>query len=253
LGWEDYFENINQTRKNKNNYAFKHYQVIEHFPLIEYKNHIREIYNYNSENVEKIKNTMELFGLIPGKYDAIFIRRGDKLTSESKYIPAEEYMKCLLSKNPDSNVIFLQTDDYNSYLELEDYINTYKLNIRIITLCKKEYKGGMIIFDFNLNNGLEKAVFENVENRDYLKDVIGSLRINKPINKMSPDEMFEHTMDMIIGIDIVINSNICICDYSSNVSRFIKLAHKSVDNVIDVLNPDLDIDMNKVQCPAFGF
>ena len=56
---------------------------------------------------------------------------------------------------------------------------------------------------------------------------------------------------MIIGIDIVLNSNISICEYSSNVSRFIKLSHKNSNNVYDVLNQDKDIDWNKTKCPSF--
>ena len=38
-------------------------------------------------------------------------------------------------------------------------------------------------------------------------------------------EIYEDTMD-IIGIDILIHSNICITDCSSNVESFIKLAYK---------------------------
>jgi hypothetical protein len=56
---------------------------------------------------------------------------------------------------------------------------------------------------------------------------------------------------MIIGIDICSKSNICICDYQSNVSRFIKLFHNNPNNVYDIINED--IDYNKIQNPAYGF
>jgi len=56
---------------------------------------------------------------------------------------------------------------------------------------------------------------------------------------------------MIIGIDFCLKSNICVCDYQSNVSRFIKLAHSNPVHVYDVLNQE--IDYNKLICPAFGF
>jgi hypothetical protein len=56
---------------------------------------------------------------------------------------------------------------------------------------------------------------------------------------------------MLVGIEIVLKSDIVICEYSSNVSRFIKLANKNSDRVFDVNNPTKDIDWNKTRCPAF--
>jgi len=55
---------------------------------------------------------------------------------------------------------------------------------------------------------------------------------------------------MIIGLDIVFNSNICVTEYQSNVSRFIKLAHKNFDNVYNIMDPNNDIDINKKICLA---
>jgi hypothetical protein len=66
-------------------------------------------------------------------------------------------------------------------------------------------------------------------------------------------EIRSHTIELLSGVDIVCKSNICITDYQSNVSRFIKLYHTNSSNVYDVSNPDLDIDYNKIICPTFGF
>lgn len=70
---------------------------------------------------------------------------------------------------------------------------------------------------------------------------------------MTPTEIYNHTINIIIGIDIVLHSNICITDFQSNVSRFIKLAHLNDSNVFDVLNPKCEIDYNHCLCPAFDF
>ena len=253
-GWEDYFYNIDISIDNDNTeiQCFKHCNTLDDFTLYDYKNAINEIYKFNDTIIKKIDETVVKLQLEYKKYDAIFIRRGDKLTWESKYIPVEKYMDTLLKKNPDCKTIFLQTDDYNCYLELINYINNKKLKINIITLCKEHLIGGMIIFDQN-KNFVENAINSNSDNKDYIIQVIDNIKQSKSINTMNNDEIYEHTIEMLIGIHIVLQSNICICEYSSNVSKFIKLAHKNCQNVLDVLSPDLDIDMNRTEIPAGGF
>ena len=70
---------------------------------------------------------------------------------ESDYIHSKEYLKYLLEINPNCNLIFLQTDDYNCYLELDNYIKSNNLNIKVLTMCNQDCKG-MIIFSFHKNN-----------------------------------------------------------------------------------------------------
>ena len=250
-GWEDYFQNvdiINNNSNQRNCICIGHHQQIGNFTITEYKNIIKEIYVYNDTIAEKIATKKQELNLTD--YDSIFIRRGDKLSGESNYIETQKYLTVLLDKNPNCSTIFLQTDDYNCYLELQQHIVELQLNIKVVTLCKEHTKGGMIIFSCN-KIGIEQAINEHVINKDYISSVIDHLRDAVPIDKLNPEQMYEHTLEMLIGIDIVLNSNIAICEYSSNVSRFIKLAHINCDNVFDVLNPNRDIDWNKTRCPAF--
>ena len=170
--------------------------------------------------------------LLTGEYDSIYIRRGDKLLSESVYIHASKYIDLLLKLNPECKTVFLQTDDYQSFSELEKYIETIGLQIHFITLCDPKMNG-VFVFD------TPKTGENNVETI-------------KPFEYFSSDEIHNQCMEIITGIDIVRNSNICVCDYQSNVSRFIKLSHNNSNNVYDVMNPDNDIDMNRLECPAFG-
>jgi hypothetical protein len=236
-GWTDYFQPFEikngeeGQRPNKSVKYIKHYQTAGNFPLYEYTNVIKEIYVYNDAVVSEIEKTKLKLNLQQGTYDAIFIRRGDKLISESIYIPTDKYADLLLEKNPDCQTIFLQTDDYRAFIELEDYIKTRGLNIKAITLCDPSING-MVIFEHAHRKKLQTTT--------------------KMVTELNPEEMYKHTLDMLIGVDILLNSNICVCDYQSNVSRFVKLAHNHPNNVYDVMNPTEDIDMNRVECPSFG-
>lgn len=153
-------------------------------------------------------------------------------------------------KKPDCHTIFIQTDDYNCYLDIKNYIEIKNLSINVVTLCEEKNKGGMIIFSCN-KSGIEWALNNHNINKNYISNVINNLRVTTPIDKLSNNDIYKHTIDMIIGIDITLNADIVVCDYSSNVSRFIKLANKNSKNVFDVNNPDKDIDWNKTRCPAF--
>ena len=252
-GWTDYFEDNSLIFKNADNEIVykKHSDTTGDFSLIEYRNIISEFYRYNKTTKQAIIDTKIKYN-IPETYDCIFIRRGDKLYWESIYIHSSKFLDLLIEKNPDCKNVFLQTDDYNCYLELQEYIKEKNYDIQVITLCDEKNKGGVVVYEENIDNGLAITQQQNNETGSYISTVINNLKETKSVNRMTLDEKYEHTLTMIIGVDIAIHSNICVCDYSSNVARFIKLAHNNNEKVYDILNPDLDIDMNRTECPAFG-
>jgi len=253
LGWEDYFENIN-ININKENKQIRNCQFNETLfscSIQEYKNVLEHIYRYNKNTIQLINQKKIEFNLFDKEYASIFIRRGDKLLKETDYIHSSVYLKYLLELNPTFNIIYLQTDDYNCYLELEEYIKNNNLNITLITLCKINCKG-MIIFDYH-KNSIIGGNFEKGNNIDYLKNNMSNYSIFKPINQMNNEEIYNHTLDMIVGIDMVLNSSLVITDYSSNVARFIKLKHENSDCVYDVISQTNYIDYNKIICPSYCF
>jgi hypothetical protein len=251
-GWNDYFISIpNYINSFENNKIYQHGNILENFTILDYKNSIKDIYIYNKQTDDEINKIKTKFNLINNNYDSIFIRRGDKLTVESKYYKSEDYIELLLKINPESKIIFLQTDDYNSYLELKQYINSKNLNINLITLCP-ENSYGVIINDNEKNKLINnKSKFSN--NESYIKDNIDKFKDTKPVSQMNSEEKYKHTIDLIVGVDILINSNICICDFQSNVSRFVKLAHNNSDNVYDIIDPYTKIDYSKKICPSYSF
>lgn len=261
-GWTDYFEDNKMIFSGiTNNDHPQHFlpglRMLGEFPIFEYKAIIGDFYIYNQKTKEAILDAKIKYNIPekPDTYDCLFIRRGDKLIREATYIHSSKYLDLLLQKNPVCKTVFLQTDDYNCYLELLEYINEKKYDIQVITMCDEKTKGGMVIFDMFIKNDLTNAntKYENKETEQYISTVIDNLIKNKPVDKMTPDEIYEHTLTMIIGIDIAIHSNICVTDYTSNIARFIKLSHDNIENVYDVLNPDVEIDLNKIQCPCGGF
>jgi len=251
-GWTDYFKNIElKYNDDVDTQQVVYITVLEEFPIKDYKHNIPELYIYNENTIHEIQKTKERLNLLNKKYDSIFIRRGDKLIAESVILQTDDYLKLLLKKNPNCKTIFLQTDDYNTYIDLQKYNEERQLQLEIITLCDKNMTG-VIVYNNLKPSILNSNISKPKNNQDYLNTIKNNLENTKAVNEMNPDEIYNHTMTMIIGIDIVANSNICICDYQSNVSRFIKLFHKNSDNVFDVMNENTNIDYNKIISPIWG-
>uniref|UniRef100_A0A6C0HJJ6 Uncharacterized protein n=1 Tax=viral metagenome TaxID=1070528 RepID=A0A6C0HJJ6_9ZZZZ len=251
-GWTDYFETFELKNINNDSRVFEAGHSIEFikFPLEAYRNAVKEVYRYNERTIALILRKKKELKLTEKEYDSIFIRRGDKLSWESKYIPTEYYLKLLLERNPNCRSIFIQTDDYNCVLDLKKLIYERGLDIEVLTFCT-EGQRGVVVFQ---HNGLENAASDKTNmNNEYISRIIETLRATKPVNQMNPEEIFEHTLTMIVGIEFVLQSNVCICDFQSNVSRFIKLAHPYPDNVIDVMDPTRKLDMTVEICPSYGF
>jgi hypothetical protein len=218
-GWEDYFEPIIlsfSTVIDEKDYSWPN--TAFDYSIKEYEENIPELYKYNEKTkieIEKIKNK---FNLTNNNYDFIYIRRGDKIsTGEAQYVNEEKYVDLLLNKNPNCKVIFLQTDDYSCYKKITDYINEKKLNITVYTNSDEN------------NNGANQS----------------------NIQSLNSTEIYNHTIEMLSAIDISRYSNICIVDYDSNVSRFIKLYHEHPENVYDINNKEVDYE--KKICPSYSF
>jgi len=201
-GWTDYFLpfDIHFEENSHIHNSYGHGNVIEDVSFLEYKNALPMVYKYNDFIQSKINEKMVELGLSKGQYSSIFIRRGDKLLCESKFIETEKYIEALLLVQPDCKVIFLQTENSN---------------------------------------------FE--ENNPYIHKIRSMNVKNKIIFDMNKEEIREHMIAFLVGVDIVLHSKLCVTDYSSNVGKFIKLWNG--DSVIHVFGEDMDL--NKIGCPAY--
>ena len=255
-GWTDYFKNIDFKGTNEENETkiVRHSDLLGDFPIHEYKEILlNEFYLYNDLTKEKINEAKIKYGLTEkGSYDSIFIRRGDKLCYESDFFPTEKYVDLLLEKNPDCRIIFLQTDDYNCFLDIQKYILDKNLDIKVITLCNPETTGMVIKKDVFQRYTDKHHRQDNDVHNNYYSKVLKNLSQIKPVEEMNSEEIYQHTMDMIIGVDIVLHSNYCILDNQSNVSRFICITHDSNEKVFDIRFPNENYDMNRTNCPAYN-
>jgi hypothetical protein len=244
FGWTDYFIPVQLDFQDTNhiNREYGHGNIIEDVSFSEYKDALPLVYQYNYFIQSKINEKMCELQLVKGEYSSIFIRRGDKLLCESKFIETENYMEALLKVEPDCKTIFLQTDDYNCYNDIMKYITANGLDIQVITLCDKNLFGFTMsgVEFYNTNSNFE-------ENNEYIHQIRSMNVKNKIIFDMNKEEIREHMITFLVGLDIVLQSKLCITDYSSNVGKFIKLWNG--DSVVHVFGEEMDL--NKIGCPAY--
>ena len=270
-GWEDYFLPIDIKTND-----FKQMIIEKEQQDIIIKNHavclcdypwkiyrqiiIQDIYKYNSETQNRINISKNILSWNPKEYATIFIRRGDKLIAEAQFIPAEQYLIYLLELYPECNKVYLQTDDYNVFLELIDFKNKNSrfTHIDIQTFCKEEYRGGMIItkekYDYCRNENVQENIniIPIIQNQEYIRENLESLQKCKPLEMQTPEDIYEHTLDMLIGIDMIFQGRICITDYQSNITRFIKLGHPDIDSVYDIIRRSNVINLYNNICPGWN-
>lgn len=253
-GWTDYFQNIELNLNsdfNNNDTNLIHTESgccinLEQFKLKDYVNIIPEYYKYTPEVEKIINNKKQELGLNNGEYGCIYIRRGDKLVNEIEFTHSDKFIDKLLNVYPDCKTIFLQTDDYNCFIDLLNYIKEKNLNIKPITLCPDTNFGAIA------HSGWANQMKENTNaNKEYLDKI--NKNLSKPISEMTLDEKYAHTIELITSVDICINSKFCICDYKSNISRFIKVAHKNVMNVFDIGEGDKFFNLESYKSIGFDF
>jgi len=251
-GWEDYFlpYEIN-TNAQLFHIVKSHPNVLADCPISDYKHIIPHIYRYNDSTINFISAKKAEFGLVDGAYDSIFIRRGDKITTgESHYLNAANYVDLLVLKSPAAKTVYVQTDDFAAIEEMREHISKKRLNLELKTLCKESQRGTIV---FSAYRQIDAKSAKGGSEVDYINSVKKEMLKSKTVEQMDSEEVYEHALTMIAGIDLVCKSRVCICDYESNVGRFIKLYHRESNNVYNVLSPDKDIDYNKLICPAHNF
>jgi hypothetical protein len=164
-GWRDYFTTLNTinstTILEQPIYIDIEERYTDSFTLNEYRDALKEVFQFNTIIKERFCKTLEKYNLTEKNYDAIMIRRGDKMYGESKYISTEQYVNKLLEKN--IKKIFVQTDDYNAYKEVCNLVNG---RAEVFTTCPED-KLGCFVFNYSPEFGSNLSE----QNDIYLKNL----------------------------------------------------------------------------------
>jgi hypothetical protein len=250
LGWRDYFTSLSLLKENSNQkYPIKTNiddSLLHQHTLNEYRLECFKVFTFQPSLQSKIEETLRQFNLEKGSYGAVMIRRGDKMYGESYYIPTEVYLKPLLEKNV--NKIFVQTDDYNAYLEICKVVKDKNLSIDVFTTCPSD-KFGSFTFNYSPEVGSTRSELNN----EYLSS-LAKLPKKKSVNQYTPTEMKEHVEEMLVGLEVCKFASILSTDFQSNVTRYLYLSHPNLSSVIAVDSIGVTMPLTiPMKCPAHGF
>jgi hypothetical protein len=251
LGWSDYFTTMAEKPESPVPEIAIDREDIRLFTVAEYKQAIKELFDFQPHLLEKARDLQKELGL--DKYIAVFIRRGDKLLGESLFIHVQFYAQRALEKNP--STIFVQTDDYRAFLEFKYIIHAINNTIRVFTTCP-ETKFGMFFTPldiekarpaFYLHNNITYKFSNNIE---YLSTNLPQ----KSLMDYTKDEMREHVEEMLVGIILCQGAEYIVLDHMSNVSRFIHFSHpRGKDAILAIEDMDINIVDNVPLIPKYQY
>ena len=247
LGWRDYFTSLHVLSEQTEIPLPIHPECsiddskLHQYTLQEYIAMCKEIYVLHDmlqEQYEQKKNKLS------DTYYSIMIRRGDKMYGESMYLDTKRYVDELF-KNAQMQDIFVQTDDYTAYEEVLQYCRIHCPHINVLTTCPSTKRGAFV---FNYQPSVGSNVSEL--NHTYLLQLTNISQ--KSINSYSSDEMKDHVEEMLVGLQVCMNSEYLCTDFQSNVTRYLVCCHKYPEHVI-AIDSSLPPYDRTLKCPAFGF
>jgi len=113
-GWHDYFTTLEEPplfpiilNPIYANCSLDRFYKPDH-SLQEYSIAIHELFKLKPDLVFRVN---ALVNSMPSDYIAVFVRRGDKLIGEARYIPFSDILKCI--PHSETSTFFIQTDDYS--------------------------------------------------------------------------------------------------------------------------------------------
>ena len=217
-GWHDYFtslveysDDVKQNYGNiitarhiidpNNNYTIKNIDGNKSMHLKDYSSTFKELFQLKPV----IKNRAEEKLAAYENYEAIYIRRGDKITSgESSYQPTKHILDQLQLSS--DKALFVQTDDYNEVQEIRKLLPGKK----IYHIVKESRMGS-----------------------------------NESDRQQKKGETYESTEELLQGIFICTKASKCWVDAKSNVSRFIKLYSPGTVEFYKIGNETISFHMDK--------
>ncbi len=180
----------------------------------EYRQAVRELFRLTPLLRHEVRKVVERIG---GPYTAIFVRRGDKIVAEASYIPMSTILKWV--PHDESTVFFVQTDDYTVIEEMRALLPTHTIHHTV-----PPHKRGS---------------YHSIQFRQ---------SVATPWTLKSPEEAYQETTEMLVGLSVCLAATHCWTDDTSNVGRFLKL----MDDRVHIYPEDYTVDESYRQNPAWN-
>lgn len=189
-GWSDYFNSLKECPPN----VSELYTTVVHCAhekvdtsidnnhkmyIKDYEKAIKEIIVFNDTVKQMANAEMTKYGV----YESLFIRRGDKIISESPFKSTQDILNQCKFNN--SLPLYVQSDDYTEIENVKSLVS----NKRIVYMVPETKKGW--------HSSTQIA--------------------------MTPEQKKTDTLEFLAGMYICVMSQKCYVDMLSNVGRFIKL------------------------------
>lgn len=247
LGWRDYFTSLHVLSEQTEIPLPIHPECsaddsrLHQYTLQEHMTVCKEIYVLHDTLQEQYKQQKNK---LSDKYYSIMIRRGDKMYGESMYVDTKRYVDELF-KNAQVQDIFVQTDDYTAFQEVYHYCKAQYPQSNVLTTCPSTKRGAFV---FNYQPSVGSNVSEL--NHSYLLQLTNISQ--KSVNSYSSNEMRDHVEEMLVGLQICMNSEYLCTDFQSNVTRYLVCCHKYPEHVI-AIDSILPSYYSVIKSPAVGF
>ena len=154
-GWHDYFISLEECplfpiilNPIYANCSLDRFYQPDH-SLQEYAIAIHELFKLKSDLVSRVN---ALVSSMPSDYIGVFVRRGDKLINEAKYIPFSDILNCI--PHSETSTFFIQSDDYSVIEEAKALLP----KARIISTVPQNKRGS-----FHITERSRKQIREETE------------------------------------------------------------------------------------------
>ena len=219
--WHDYFTTLDLK---ENYYASRvrclHLNVPSEwkYSLEEYKIAVREIFVLKEHLTTRIESIVSSLGPFIG----LFVRRGDKLFEEAKYIHVKDILKHIAYT--ESTTFFVQTDDYTVIEELQQELP----NNKFVTIVPPTKRGSY-----------HTKFFREREKRTDIQS----------LEEKSRQQIQVETEEMLVGLMVCMRGTECWTDDTSNVGRFLKLYSP---DTVKIYPKDYSLNVSSVCHPAWS-
>lgn len=169
---------------------------------------------------------------LPVEYNAIHIRRGDKVGDEDVFHPSDLYLE-QLPQNTDGNLpIFILSDDFRAIEELRQRLTAQGQSLRTFTMCTKEHAG----FDIYALRD-RSLVYQKKEG------------VQKATEKEYKENIFEETVRLLAETVIASRATTFVGTQLSNIGWMVKALHHDKDCCRLIMPKQMMDHSNRVKEP----